>query len=134
SGCLQLIDGLEDAACDERCQSERRLVKEDKAGARHQSKAYGQHLLLPAGHCARKLHATLFQARKEAVNRFKAFLCALSRVLGKSSDAEVLLNAHEGKNHPAFGNEDNPSFHAFVALTVRDIFVPKQYSASPYAH
>src|SRR5262249_60915021 len=67
---VDLANRAEDLAHEQGRESERRLVQEQEARARHESAADGQHLLLAARERARALLLALEQSREELAHPF----------------------------------------------------------------
>ena len=86
---------------DLRCEPHRWLIKHQHPWFSRQGPANGQHLLLAAGHSARRLRPPLYEARKQLVNPVDP-IGDFSMRLAIAAERQVFFHRHLGKNASSF--------------------------------
>src|SRR5439155_8815108 len=106
---VDLADGPEDLAHQERREAERRLVEQQQPRPRHEGARDREHLLLAAREGARALAAALAQAREEA-ERLLAILGDAGAVpAAVGAELEVVVHREVREHQAPFGACETPS-------------------------
>src|SRR3954452_1421070 len=122
---VEFADRVEDLAHDDRRKSERGLIQQKEARARHQGTGDRQHLLLAAGERAAALMQPLLQAREELEH-----LLAVRVEMLTTRDHRAHLQVFQ-YCHP---REDAPAFRRLRNTQMRDLVRRKMYDVVPVEH
>lgn len=114
NGNALLVDILNDGkhfVYNERGQTERRLVEEEKLGVRHKASRDGEHLLLAAGKSAGSLLLSLFETLEHVICFLKPEASFFYRI---TTHEKILFNREVRENPSALRNKRNAGPHSEV--------------------
>ena len=113
---VDLADGLEDGAHQQRRQPQRGLVEQEQARPGHEGPADGQHLLLAAGEGAGQLLAALVQDREEPRDEPAGLLQPARVAPREGAQVEVLPHRQGAEDAPPLGHLGDAEPHQLVRL------------------
>ena len=123
AGLRQLLCNHQDIIDDVWCESEGRLVEDEKLRLTHECAGDGHHLLLTTGKGTGDLSGSLLQLREPVVALLEIVLEVLLQVLVKSAELEVLEAGHAGEELTALRHLYDPAVEDDAGVLSHELLI-----------